>query len=370
MEKKAYFVNLNQEQKSRVFDLLLEAYEPAEAGKRLESLIWTCERNPHAHPEDTRYFVLEERDKISAYSCRMPAKIMFEGNIEDCYFAHETLVHPKTREKGMGIELNKEVVQKSKSLCVGLWANERLLSILIKMGWKEIAELHPLRKIISFSGILKKALILLRISKIIPLIDRLYVPLFPEKKDSISPDIDIFEIGRFGLEMAADLNSLCKEFTIITWRDINWLNWKYVDIPYKQYKIFGVVKNNQLKGYAVLRVEKLEKSLMRKGLIVDLLCHPEEKECFLSLIKASEKYFKQNHCDYIVGFFTYPLFLQWMKQLHYSDSRSPVREHFLLCNIDKIDHPDIVTSNNNWFLTFGDSDYDMLTGDLRIKMKR
>jgi hypothetical protein len=368
MIKKKYII-LDQEQRSRLYELLEHSYSSVEATKRLDSLQYTCEKNPQASLEDARYYLIEDNGRVLAYSGRMPTNIIYQGTLVHAFFVHETLVHPDYRRKGLGIDVHQEVLKESCGLCIGLWANEKLLPLLLKTGWRAVGDQILYRKIISFSGVFKKLMRFARCNNLISTIDRLYLPLWLNSRFHPTPEVTVFRISRFEKEMDKPLLDIISQYNIITCRDSAWLNWKYVDIPYREYTVYGVKKDNIFKGYVALRLETDTDSLLRKSLIVDLLCDPGEKDCFLALISASEQFSKSDRCDYIVCFFTFQPFLEWLKELGYSAIGTKGREHFLLSNTDKIDHPEFALTFANWYLTYGDSDYDMLNGELE-KRKR
>lgn len=365
MSSSEAYTKLDGELKDRFKKLLFHSYDIENANKRLQSLMWTCEMNPHAAKEDHRYYMIEEKDNILAYNGRMPAKVFFQGNIIEAFFVHETLVHPEYRRKGLGIEVNKNVVVDSNGLCMGLWANEKLLPLLVKIGWKEIGELRPFRKIIKIDGILKDKLKSRQIRYILTFIGNLYLKLAKQRHAYLSNSIKVFEIDRFKDDMQESLNNIIKKFSIITYRTADYFNWKYIDIPYREYKVYGVKKNKDLKGYVVLRVEKDIQKNLKKGIIVDLLCSPEEKGCFFSLVLKAKEYFIETGCDFIVCLLTFNKFSDWMRELKFSQKKLKGKSFFLLTNVDQMDDPEFAKDFRNWYITYGDSDYDMLTGTLK-----
>ena len=322
MLRSVAYTKLDDKLKGQLRKLLYCAYDFENAHKRLQSLIWTCEKNPHAKEADYRYYMIKDRDGILAYNGRMPAKLLFKDRVIYAFFGHETLVHPEYRRKGLAIQVNRNLVSDSNGLCVGLWANKKLLPLLAKIGWKDIGELRPLKKLIRVDGIMKDRYKAPQIRSILTFVGNLYLRTRKQRHVYLSNSIGVFEINRFEDHMQEPLNDILKKFRILTYRDTEYLNWKYIDIPYRKYKVYGVEKNDHFEGYVVLRVEKGDQRNLRKGIIVDLLCDTDEKDCFASLVLKAEEYFIKEGCDFVVCLFTFHRFVKWMRKLRFFQQKS------------------------------------------------
>ncbi len=358
---------LDDESKASLKKLLEQAYDSENSDKRLRSLIWTCEKNPHAGNDESRYYFITANRDTLAYNGRMPVNILFKGKTIHAYFVHETLVSLDYRRKGLGIQVNKNVLRHSRGLCPGLWANEKLLPLLLKIGWTAVGELKPLRKIVRIEKIAKYKFRSRLLVYLFRSFGRIYLRMRKRKHEILSSNIRIFEITKFTDDMQQPLDNIMKNFHILAYRNPDYLNWKYIDIPYKQYKVYGVKRNGVLKGYIVLRTQVNNQKDLIIGMIVDLLCDPREEDCFFSLLMKAEEYFSNNGSDFIVCMLTYDRFRDWIRELGFYEPRVKTKDFFLLANIDQIDDKTFAKDFSNWYLTYGDSDYDMLIGELKAE---
>jgi hypothetical protein len=364
MHESISYTKLDDESKASLKRLLNQAYDVENSDKRLSSLIWTCQENPHAGENESRYYFIKANTETLAYNGRMPVNILVKGQPNHAYYVHETLVHADYRKKGLGIQVNKNVLEDSGGLCLGLWANEKLLPILLKVGWIKVGELRPLRKILRFDNVARYKFRSKPLRYLLLLLGGLYLKIQKIKRHKPLPGTRTYEITRFTEDMKQTLVDMMKEFPIIAYRSPDYLNWKYVDIPYRQYRIYGVDKNGIFKGYVVLRHQADPKSNLKKGMVVDLLCDPSEKDCFLPLLNKAEEYFSAKRTDFVVCMVTYDTFRKWLKKLGFYAPRPKIKDFYLLANIERQNDKIFLEDLSNWYLTYGDSDYDMLIGEL------
>ena len=77
-------------------------------------------------------------------------------------------------------------------------------------------------------------------------------------------------------------------YEIITVRDSLYLNWRYIECPLTEYKIFAVVDGGLVKGYMVLSCEEGD---FLRGNIVDILVSPSEHQIAELLVQKAISYF-------------------------------------------------------------------------------
>lgn len=92
-------------------------------------------------------------------------------------------------------------------------------------------------------------------------------------------EAEIKRIPRCGPEFD-ELWEVAKEISpILLKRDADYLNWRYHDHPDRDYEMIGYYENQQLKGYAVVHVEKKQygKSELKFGTLVDVFAINDTK---------------------------------------------------------------------------------------------
>lgn len=92
------------------------------------------------------------------------------------------------------------------------------------------------------------------------------------------------------------------KYQIINIRDSKYLKWRYLDIPKREYKFFGLMKENKLVGYIVGTIKKI--SGFQTGVITDMqLSRDCSKKDGTDLINALIQYFDNNSVKISMAFF-------------------------------------------------------------------
>ncbi|MBD3164429.1 GNAT family N-acetyltransferase [Candidatus Woesearchaeota archaeon] len=121
-------------------------------------------------------------------------------------------------------------------------------------------------------------------------------PILSSKKKKMK--LDIKEIKRFDEEINSFWARVENNFEFIVKRDMDYLNWKYVDIkPKMNYKIFLARNNGIIGGYIILRTINAS---IKQGLICDLLTNPNDKVAISSLINFAANYFKEKNIKIVI----------------------------------------------------------------------
>jgi hypothetical protein len=276
-------------------------------------------------------------------------------------------VHVDYRRKGLGIRVNEDILHDSNSLCVGLWANEKVLPLLLKIGWQPVGELIPQRKLLKIDSIANYKIKSNFVRFFAKFFGNIFLAIMNRKKPLYRNNFRIVEINKFTHDMKQPLEKLLLKYKNIAYRDPEYLNWKYVNIPYQDYKVYGIKKHGHLQGYVILRIRENQEVGIKNGLIVDLLCDPHKRDSFETLIVHAEEYFKDAGADFITCLLTHDRLRKWMKSLGYREKK--VHDFLILANADRIKNQENIKNISNWYLTYGDSDYDMLSGKLKKKSR-
>ena len=138
-------------------------------------------------------------------------------------------------------------------------------------------------------------------------------------------------------------------------RGEKYLNWKFVDKPFNNYRIFAAAdKTKQLFGYIVLKIERSEGEV--RGKIVDILANPEKPEVFGALIQKGIQEFVRVRANYIEIVCTYPPFAKWLRKMGFIRKPSPL--WFMVKNWEGLFDREFIGDIKNWYLTLGDADGD------------
>lgn len=144
-----------------------------------------------------------------------------------------------------------------------------------------------------------------------------------------------------------------KRNVITTDRSMEYLKWRYVDVPFRKYRVLKFVSNNEIKAIIVLRAKKIFG--IRCGIIVDFLCSTKNEHLLdpifgifkrnkLALIIATcSRNSLEYQCLRRAGFFKVPDWLMFKKLTFI------IRDHLKNSSNNLIDF-------KKWFITFGDYD--------------
>jgi len=148
-------------------------------------------------------------------------------------------------------------------------------------------------------------------------------------------------------------NEFASRFRYFVVRDSKYLNWRYVQNPKYQYKIFCVRKGDNYLGYAVTKFYSGGEQLM--GDIVDIFCI-FDKDVFLSLIQESINYLSQSASQICCWMNESCQFYEYLKEAGFVESSFVT--HFgarPLLSLAEGER-EYLAHYSNWYLTMGDSD--------------
>ena len=175
------------------------------------------------------------------------------------------------------------------------------------------------------------------------------------RKKNPCEDVAIVEVERFDDRFDRFFEKISAHFGFIALRDQKYLNWKFVEKPFSNYKLFAAIdKARQLSGYVVFKSDKSGEQV--RGKILDILADPEKPEVFAALISKSIEEFARIKASYVEMACTYPPFIKLLKAIGFVRSRKPLG--FMVRKWEGQFDREFVGDIKNWYLTFGDSDGD------------
>ena len=329
------------------------------AEKRVRLLEWIAFCNPEANGEAT-YFVAEDSEKLVGYVGRMPTEFVVNGKLERAYFMHDLYVHPEYREKGLGffitMALYRKLEQSTDSFLCGLWPSPLNLEFLRRRGYHE---LHGDRYIKLLSS--HSLLLVARSRFLVKLLDP-FLKIILRIADSFSPrqnsaKVRVTEIERFDARFDKLVQRNLQQMAISPSKKSRYLNWKYIDRPFRRNTVLAADHDGQILGFVVLAVR--EQKGYRKGTILDLIADPKDTKAISSLCKAAIDYFKEQKVYSIHCYLTDKRFAKVFKRFLFIKVHSS--DKFLLANVEKCrDGRENLTDINKWHVSYGDSDGFML----------
>lgn len=298
-------------------------------------------------------YLVEDRDKIIGHLADLPKRFSVEGRLVLGTLTHDMMVHPDYRRKGVSTataRLGIRKVEKEKGQFMTAYSvRVESLNSLLKVGWKEVVELPVLVFPIRFQGIVNRYVHLKLMSLLIGGIARFFYSIHSgwRKKKKMS-GVEIKRVGELDEQFDVFWEKAISLYPIMGVRDRNYLIWRYLQHPTRNYTIFRAMKNGEMKGYIVLR--KVELLKLNSAVIVDLLALDDETVS--ELVAHGIEHTRREEAD-LLGFMVpkpHPYyrslrkkgFLQSLKVFHFL-----VYSHW---------EEEILFNPKGWYLTWGDTD--------------
>jgi hypothetical protein len=111
-------------------------------------------------------------------------------------------------------------------------------------------------------------------------------------------EIEFKEIQLFPDEMSIFWNNVKEQYNFINEINTNYLNWRYCNINGGKYIIYLAIKNNDILGYIVLRINKINK-MEYVGYIIDLITLSNLTNLADRLIGKAIEYFEKEKINII-----------------------------------------------------------------------
>ncbi len=339
-------MNLVKHDLSRLSDLTQLAKSTYASGEIISEdyLNWEYNQNPEGR---ALVLVADNGKEIVSQYLVIPKNYVFESKIIAGALSLNTITHPGYRGQGYFTKLAEltyiECEKKGINFTIGFPNANSVGGFLSKLKFKEIGRLPLLIKVINPSSAFFNFLF--------------------KSNSQVESEIELMKISQLSnfskLDLIADgskylsfWNKFKTKNCITTDRTIDYLKWRYVDIPFRKYHLFKFSKNDEIVGIIVIRLKNIMG--VRCGILVEHLALNNEisanklineiKRSKLDLIIATvpmisnEQIILRN-----AGFFKVPDFLMF-KKLH-----MVIRRHN-----DNIS--DSFNDFKKWFITFGDYD--------------
>jgi hypothetical protein len=341
----------NEKDMEEILSLRRDAFGETEKDK-LDPRFWQWE---FMEGPDGRAFIyiVEDRNKMVGHFADIPRRFSVQGEVALGTLSLDLMVHPDYWRRGIFQAMGKYGAQKVKQengffLTAFPIRLETILG-LKKIGWKEVVKLPVLVYPIRFSGILNRYIHFPPLGVFIGGIARFfYFLIYRLKRRKEIRGVEIKKVGQLDDSFDSFWQKALSLFPIIGIRNRNYLTWRYLQHPTRNYTIYQAKQNGEMKGYIVLR--KVELLNFNSAVIVDLLAMDEGT--LLTLVERGIQHSRQGGAD-LLGFLV-PQDHPYYKILRKKGFlRSPKIFQFMV-----YPHSDrkIFLSPEKWYVTWGDTD--------------
>ena len=311
---------------------------------------WEFEEGPEGR---AFIYIVEDESKIIGHFADIPRQFSVEGGVVLGTLSLDLMVHPDYWRKGIFAAMGKYGAQRVKQEN-GLFLTAfpiRLETIhgLKKIGWREVVELQVLVFPIRFQGILNRYLHFPPLSFLAGGVAKFfYLFFFGWKKKKGMEEIEIERVGSLDDPFDGFWQKALSLYPIMGIRNRNYLTWRYLQHPTRNYTIYRAKKGGEMKGYIVLR--KVELLNFNSSVIVDLLALDEVT--LTALVEKGIHHSRQEGAD-LLGFMVPKVHLYYKILRGMGFLPSPKTFLFMI-------YPhsgrEIFLSPEKWYVNWGDSD--------------
>lgn len=258
----------------------------------------------------------------------------------------EYFIYPKLAMQGFG------ELKRLKYLSYGFATKEQLSFVTDKNFAKFIKDLPEYMRILNSRFLAKKKAKNKLLSKLLIPVTWLKLSFDSLYRVDDNGDVEIKKISQFDERINDFWERVSPSYQIILVRDREYLNWRYVEKPDKQYTIFIVEKNRKILGYMVLDIERNQEGELWSR-IVDLLTINDDT-VIVKLLSFTLNFLLDQKVDVVTCLTSDSYQAKILKKFGFVKSNSKILS-------GKSYSPDVTDgfflNPDNWFITGGEIRY-------------
>lgn len=359
--------------KPAIFAFLDKAYGEKARYKYPERWEWQFERNPFRNPNLLPLWIAETEDGniVGQIGSQIEPLKLGDNLHHKIYWGVDLVVLPDYRNQKVGYNLNLAMVKQNDNI-IALPMSGAYRHYLLKIGAKEVDVTQVFQKYLHLDASAIKDALANRLGTSAPFrlflktfnalrLDKLTVKIanWLLKRQSASmrslnpQNMSIIEISEFDSSTDQFWASVTDNFGIIVERNSQYLNWKYVQQPFLQYRKLLAMRNGDVSGYIIFRrSEPLEGDF---GIIADLLSSPSDTESTNVLLGHALAWFEQQKIKVVYAASSHPFFQNALTQFKFSKYKEVIP---LFKNFDGSPELEQAYESGHWFFSRSDHDWD------------
>lgn len=253
--------------------------------------------------EPARIWIAEAGGRIVGLHSLHFMRMTVKGEIVKASQALDAMTHPDYRRQGICTTLERRVLKEAEEtgayLVLGFPVPE-IYRLHMKCGWRDVCAfnvmLKPLnwgRTLATFTRLSNERVLRAWTATATRVTDLYCRGRAPSKRGQLR----ISELSRFD-ERVNDLWCRIRdEHGIISVRDQEYLNWRYVDTPTQKYKIYAAVKGGQICGYVVLGSRR--ETDLAVGSVFDIVASLDDRDLLHGLVAKAVAHFREDRMDLV-----------------------------------------------------------------------
>ncbi len=341
----------NEKDREEIMSLRRDAFGDTEKDK-LDPRFWRWEFMEG--PDGGAFiYIVEEGSKIIGHFADIPRQFSVEGEVVLGTLSLDLMVHHDYWRKGifaaMGRYGAQKVKQENRLFLTAFPIRLETIQGLKKIGWEEVVKLPVLVYPIRFSGIVNRYLHFSPLGFFIGGMARFfYFLLYGLKRRKEIRGVEIEKVGFLDEQFDGFWQKALSSYYIMGIRNRNYLTWRYVKHPTRDYVIYRAIRNGEMRGYIVLR--KVELLNFNSAVIVDLLAMDEV--AFSALVERGIQHSQQEGAD-LLGFMVPQGHLYYKILRKKGFLPSPKTFQFM---VYPHSNREIFLSPEKWYVNWGDTD--------------
>jgi len=268
----------------------------------------------------------------------------------------DTMTHPNYVRQGIFIELANRVYREAKdngiSIVYGFPNEYSHPGFVQKLDWIDLGPVPKMIKMLDLDHFLKKHIRNTFMIKVARHFANIVLrSIFRSKRLPKQSDYTVNRIYNFDKRIDDFWQNAENDFNILTVRNQEYLNWRYVNHPEGGYIIYLAEINNKIFGFIVLKILGKE---IKTGYIVDILTMPKQSSVAQVLVLKAIEHFRREKVNTVCCYILDNRYYQVLKQNGFRQLSSTLRlcVRVISSNVSK----NFIFNTLNWHITFGDSD--------------
>ncbi len=298
-------------------------------------------------------YIVEDQNRIIGHFADIPRRFSVQGEVILGTLSLDLMVHPDYRRKGvfgaMGRYGAEKVKQENGLFLTAFPIRSETILGLKKIGWREVAKLPVLVYPIRFKGILNRYVHFPPLGLLAGgIASFFYFLIYGLKRKKETGGVEIDQVGSLDEPFDLFWQKASALYPVMGIRNRDYLNWRYLQHPTRNYVIYRAKKSGEMRGYIVLR--KVDLLKFNSAVIVDLLALDEE--ILSALVEKGIQHSRQERAD-LLGV------MVPQDHLYYKLLRRkgflPSLKTFLFMIYSHADKG-IFLSPEKWYVNWGDTD--------------
>lgn len=337
-------------------------FTAAERADRLERLRWIVEENPHSATNDDYIVLVDESERVVAYTGIMSARFRLGGKDVQGHIYQDSMVDPAMRRRGLGSRLLLRMLEDYPSFSIAVWMTEINATLFGKCGWKPVDGVFDYVKIFDVRPTLC-ARWGGRAARLAPVVNALAAfyasalrglrALRSRLRRVDRSAYEVVPLERFDRDADELFDRVKQDFTCIGFRTADILNWKYASFDSSSHRKLACKRDGELVGYLVFRVCQEQDRRIAK--IYELLCLPTEMDALEPLLDKALELCKQERVAEVHAITTARAYATCLRRAGFIRARRNDAALKYVHNADEVDDATLRAAES-WFFTYGDGD--------------